>query len=127
MLKNLDPMLNADVLYALKSMGHGDTLVIADTNFPSDTIARQTVLGDLLRIDNVSAARAFRAVLSVLPLDTPFQPSVGRMEIMGAPGEIPPVQRGCFSGRACRLRSAGCFAHTQRKRPVRAPAKELSG
>ena len=92
MLKNLDPMLNADVLYALRSMGHGDTLVIADTNFPSDSIARETVLGDLLRIDNVSAARAFRAVLSVLPLDTAFQPSVGRMEIMGAPGEIPPVQ-----------------------------------
>jgi L-fucose mutarotase len=91
-LKNLDPMLNADVLYALRSMGHGDTLVIADTNFPSDSIARQTVLGDLVRIDNVTAARAFKAVLSVLPLDTPFQPSVGRMEIMGAPDEIPPVQ-----------------------------------
>jgi len=73
-------------------MGHGDTLVIADTNFPSDSIARQTVLGELLRIDNVSAARVFKAVLSVLPLDTPLQPSVGRMEIMGAPNDIPPVQ-----------------------------------
>ena len=92
MLKNLDPMLNAEVLFALRSMGHGDTLVIADTNFPSDSIARQTVLGELLRIDNVSAARAFKAVLSVLPLDTPLQPSVGRMEIMGAPNDIPPVQ-----------------------------------
>jgi L-fucose mutarotase len=93
MLKNLDPMLNAEVLYALRLMGHGDKLVIADTNFPSDSIARETVFGELLRIDNTSAARAFRAVLSVLPLDTPLQPSVGRMEIMGAPDEIPPVQR----------------------------------
>lgn len=92
MLKNLDPALNADVLYVLRSMGHGDTLVIADTNFPSDSIARHTVFGELLRIDNVSAARAFKAVLSVLPLDTPLQPSVGRMEIMGAPNEIPAVQ-----------------------------------
>ncbi|PWE53873.1 fucose-binding protein [Metarhizobium album] len=92
MLKNLDPALNADVLYVLRSMGHGDTLVIADTNFPSDSIARHTVFGELLRIDNVSAARAFKAVLSVLPLDTPLQPSVGRMEIMGAPDEIPAVQ-----------------------------------
>ena len=92
MLKNLDPMLNAEVLFALRSMGHGDTLVIADTNFPSDSIARQTVLGELLRIDNVSAARVFKAVLSVLPLDTPLQPSVGRMEIMGAPNDISPVQ-----------------------------------
>ncbi|MBN9031734.1 MAG: fucose-binding protein, partial [Rhizobiales bacterium] len=25
MLKNIDPALNADVLYALRAMGHGDT------------------------------------------------------------------------------------------------------
>jgi L-fucose mutarotase len=93
MLKNLDPALNADVLYALRSMGHGDTLVIADTNFPSDSIARQTPFGRLIRIDNVSAARAMQAVLSVFPLDTPLQPSVGRMEIMGEPDIIPEIQR----------------------------------
>ena len=93
MLKNINPALNADVLYALRAMGHGDTLVIADTNFPSDAIARQTTLGKLLRIDNVSAARAFEAVLSVLPLDTPLQPSVGRMEVMGAPNDLPDVQK----------------------------------
>jgi L-fucose mutarotase len=93
MLKNLDPALNADVLHALRSMGHGDTLVIADTNFPSDSIARQTPFGRLIRIDNVSAARAMQAVLSVFPLDTPLQPSVGRMEIMGEPDIIPEIQR----------------------------------
>jgi L-fucose mutarotase len=92
MLKNLDPMLNAEVLYALRSMGHGDKLVVVDTNFPADSIARETAFGELLRIDNVSAARAFKAILSVLPLDTPLQPSVGRMEVMGAPDEIPTVQ-----------------------------------
>lgn len=93
MLKGIDPILNADVLDALRAMGHGDDLVICDTNFPADSTARQTVLGKLLRIDNVSAARAFEAVLSVLPLDTPLQPSVGRMEVMGAPNDLPEVQR----------------------------------
>ncbi len=68
MLKNLDNRLNAEVLYALRAMGHGDTLVIADTNFPSDSIARQTVLGELLRMDNLTCAEAVEAVLSVLPL-----------------------------------------------------------
>ncbi|MDO9416736.1 RbsD/FucU family protein [Pararhizobium sp.] len=92
MLKNIDPALNADVLHALRSMGHGDTLVVSDMNFPSDSIARQTALGMVLSIDNVSAARAIRAILSVMPLDTPLQPSAGRMEIMGSPDEIPPVQ-----------------------------------
>ena len=50
MLKGLDNRLNADVLYALRAMGHGDTLVISDTNFPADSIARETVLGSLLRM-----------------------------------------------------------------------------
>jgi L-fucose mutarotase len=92
MLKNLDPMLNAEVLYALRSMGHGDKLAIVDTNFPADSVAGQTAFGELLRIDNVTAARAARAVLSVLPLDT-MSPSAGRMEVIGAPDEIPLVQQ----------------------------------
>src|SRR3546814_5456039 len=92
MLKNLDPLLNADVLYALRSMGHGDTLAVVDTNFPADSVARQTILGELLSIDNVSATRAISAILSVFPLDTPIQPSVGRMEVMGEPETITDVQ-----------------------------------
>ena len=80
MLKSIDPLLNADVLYALRSMGHGDDLVICDTNFPADSVARQTVLGRLLRIDNVSAARAARAILSVLPLDSFVDKPASRME-----------------------------------------------
>ncbi|MDZ5453018.1 RbsD/FucU family protein [Labrys sp. ZIDIC5] len=93
MLKNIDPLLNADVLYALRAMGHGDTLVICDTNFPADSVARETVLGDLLRIDGVTAARAVEAVLSVVPLDTFVDDSARRMEIVGSPDEIPPVQQ----------------------------------
>jgi L-fucose mutarotase len=93
MLKTIDPLLNADVLYALRAMGHGDRLVICDTNFPADAIARQTTLGRLLRIDNVSAARAVGAVLSVLPLDTFVDDAAIRMEIVGKPEEVPAVQR----------------------------------
>ncbi|WP_339762887.1 RbsD/FucU family protein [uncultured Hoeflea sp.] len=92
MLKGLDPRLNAEVLYALRAMGHGDTLIIADTNFPSDTIARQTVLGELLRMDNLTSAEAAEAVLSVLPLDNFVDDFAGRMEIVGNPKEIAPVQ-----------------------------------
>ena len=33
MLKTINPMLNADVLHALCAMGHGDDLVLCDTNF----------------------------------------------------------------------------------------------
>jgi L-fucose mutarotase len=92
LLKSIDPFLNADVLHALRAMGHGDDLVLCDTNFPADSVARQTVLGRLLRIDNVSAARAARAILSVLPLDSFVDKPALRMEIVGQPAEIPPVQ-----------------------------------
>jgi len=91
-LKSIDPILNADVLYALRAMGHGDELVICDTNFPADAIARQTVLGRLLRIDNVTAGRAARAILSVLPLDSFVDKPALRMQIVGKPEEVPPVQ-----------------------------------
>lgn len=92
MLKGLNPLLNADVLYALRAMGHGDDLIIADTNFPSDSIARQTRLGRLLRIDKATAAEVAEAVLSVMPLDTFVDDAAARMEIVGAPDEVPPVQ-----------------------------------
>ena len=91
MLKGIDPRLNADVLYALRAMGHGDVLILSDTNFPADSIARETVLGELLRMDNLSAAEAAEAILSVFPLDTFVDDFAGRMEVVGDPGEILPV------------------------------------
>ena len=92
MLKGLDNRLNADVLYALRAMGHGDTLVISDTNFPADSIARETVLGSLLRMENLTCAQAAEAVLSVFPLDTFVDDFAGRMEVVGDPTRVEPVQ-----------------------------------
>ena len=92
MLKNIDPLLNADVLYALRAMGHGDALVLCDANFPADSVARQTVLGRLLRIDGVDSARAAQAILSVFPLDTFVEHAAQRMEVVDQPDELPAVQ-----------------------------------
>lgn len=93
MLKGIDPRLNADVLYVLRAMGHGDALIIADTNFPSDSVSQATVHGELLRMDNLTAAQAIEAVLSVYPLDTFVDDFAGRMEIVGEPDTVPPVQQ----------------------------------
>ena len=92
MLKGIDHRLNAEVLACLRAMGHGDVLILADTNFPSDAVARATVTGQLLRMDNLTAAQTANAVLSVLPLDTFVDDFAGRMEVVGQPTEIPPVQ-----------------------------------
>ena len=99
MLKGLDPRLNADVLFTLRSMGHGDALVISDLNFPSGSVARETVYGDLLRMDNLTAAECAQAVLSVMPLDTFVDDFAGRMEIVGDPETLPPPCRLRFKPR----------------------------
>ncbi|HTV70401.1 MAG TPA: RbsD/FucU family protein [Rhizobiaceae bacterium] len=93
MLKGISPLLNAEVLYALRAMGHGDDLIVCDTNFPADSIARQTQLGELLRIDNVTAGEAVAAILSVYPLDTFVDDAAARMEVVGKPKEVLPVQK----------------------------------
>ena len=93
MLKGIDPRLNADVLYVLRAMGHGDALIIADTNFPSDSVSQATVHGDLLRMDNLTAAQAIEAILSVFPLDTFVDDFAARMEIVDEPDTVPPVQQ----------------------------------
>jgi L-fucose mutarotase len=93
MLKNLDPLLNADILHALCAMGHGDEVVICDANFPADSVARQTVLGRVLRLDGVGAPRAVQAVLSVLPLDSFVDHPAERMEVVDDASAVPAVQR----------------------------------
>ena len=93
MLKGIDNRLNAEVLGVLRAMGHGDVLILADTNFPADSVARATVTGKLLRMENLTAGEAAHAILSVLPLDTFVDDFAGRMEVVGAPDEVPPVQQ----------------------------------
>jgi len=41
-----DWRLNADVLGTLRTMGHGDVLIPADTEFPFTCTAHDTVLGE---------------------------------------------------------------------------------
>lgn len=92
MLKGIDPILNAEVLGALRAMGHGDDLILCDTNFPADSVSRLTATGRLLRIDAPSAQVA-RAVLSLYPLDGFVDDAAARMEVVGDPVTVPEVQR----------------------------------
>ncbi|MEL6806466.1 MAG: RbsD/FucU family protein [Pseudomonadota bacterium] len=92
MLKGINPILNADVLYALRAMGHGDDLIISDTNFPSDSVARETTLGEVLRIDR-PAAEVVEAVLSLYPIDTFVDDAAARMEVVNEPDTILPVMQ----------------------------------
>ena len=91
MLKLIHPSLGADVLHALRSMGHGDDLVLCDTNFPADSVARQTALGKLLHMQGTTAPEAAKAILSLVPLDSFVDDAAMRMEMVGKPKEILPI------------------------------------
>ena len=88
MLINIDPILSPELLHALRSMGHGDKLVLADANFPSASLAKK-----LIRLDGVNIPNAAKAILSELPLDSFVDYPVERMEIDDNPDEINDVHQ----------------------------------
>ncbi len=93
MLKNIDPLLNADLLFVLAQMGHGDDLVLVDRNFPARSVAASTTSGSLIRADGSDIPAMARAIFSVFPLDSFVGAPISRMEVVGAPDDIPEVQR----------------------------------
>jgi L-fucose mutarotase len=93
MLWGIDPLLDADLLYALRRMGHGDEIAVVDANFPAASTATSTVTGAPILMAGVSAARAVEAILSVMPLDSFVPDPALRMEVVGDPNAVPPVQR----------------------------------
>ncbi len=88
MLRGLDPLLSADLLHALRAMGHGDEIAIVDANFPAASNARR-----LIRLDGADAPRALAAILSVLPLDSFVDDPLKVMAVVGDAAKIPEVVR----------------------------------
>jgi L-fucose mutarotase len=63
-LKGIPPVLSPELLAVLRSMGHGDELVLADGNFPAAACASR-----LIRIDGQAMPGLLEAILTLLPLD----------------------------------------------------------
>ena len=93
MLKGIDPVLSADLLWVLAAMGHGDDLALVDANHPAEAMARHTVSARLVRLPGLAIERAAAAILSVLPIDDFTPDPVRRMEVVGDPEALPDVQR----------------------------------
>ena len=88
MLININPILSPKLLSILRSMGHGDNIVLADANFPSTSLAKR-----LIRLDGIDISKAAEAILSVFPLDSFIEFPVKRMEIDENPNEINDVHK----------------------------------
>lgn len=115
MLIGIDPILNPDILHALRAMGHGDEIVIADGSFPAETVARR-----LVRMEASDMPRMLRAVLSVLPIDESEPDPVLGMEVIGEPDTIMPAHEaisailGEVTDGAVRLRRIERYAFYER-------------
>jgi L-fucose mutarotase len=89
LLKGIDPLLTADLLHVLRSMGHSDKLCVCDCNFPAAEVATKTTSGKCI-ILTVSLPEALSAICSVLPLDCFVESPVSHMApSKGA--ELPPA------------------------------------
>ena len=87
MLKGIPKQLSPDLLKVLCEMGHGDEIVIADANFPSEAYGKRVI-----RADGISGSDMLEAVLTVFPLDTYSDANFVLMQLMDCDvGRIDPV------------------------------------
>ncbi len=79
MLKGIPKILPPELLKVLCEMGHSDRLVIADGNFPSESMGKNA---KVIRMDGHGVSEILDAVLQVFPLDTYVQKPAVLMELM---------------------------------------------
>ena len=79
MLKGIPKILSPELLKALCEMGHGDRLVLADGNFPCESVGKNAVL---VRCDGSGTEELLEAILEVFPLDTYVEKPVELMQVV---------------------------------------------
>jgi L-fucose mutarotase len=79
MLKGIPKILSPELLKVLCEMGHSDRIVIADGNFPSESIGKNAIV---IRMDGHGTCDILEAILKVFPLDTYVEHPVQLMEVM---------------------------------------------
>lgn len=79
MLKNIPKILSPQLLKVLCEMGHSDKIVIADANFPVESIGKNCIV---IRYDGHPIPNLLDSILEVFPLDTYTDAPVTLMEVM---------------------------------------------
>lgn len=87
MLRKIPPILSPELLKILCEMGHSDRLVIADGNFPAESMGKNA---HVIRMDGHDVCRVLDAILELFPLDTYIDQPVTLMEkVPGDTVEVP--------------------------------------
>ena len=87
MLKGIPAIISPELLKILDEMGHGDDLVIGDSNFPAASNAKR-----LVRADGHGVPELLDAILSLFPLDTFVEKPVSLMQVVKGDPTVPEIQ-----------------------------------
>lgn len=79
MLKNIPPILSPELLKVLCEMGHGDEIILADGNFPAESIGKDAIV---VRADGHGTVELLEAILQFLPLDQYVEKPVALMKVV---------------------------------------------
>ena len=90
MLNHISPVFSPELLAAVYAMGHGDTIVLADGNFPSDGVSRRGA-AEIIRADGHGGAKMLEAVLTVVPLDTYAKENFVLMQVVAGDNVRPTI------------------------------------
>ena len=91
MLKKIPPFMDAELLWILAAMGHGDELAVVDRNFPAKSVANETTSGRLVTLGGLDAPTCIGGIAELMPLDNFVPAPVGWMDPVDRPGAILPV------------------------------------
>jgi L-fucose mutarotase len=79
MLKGIPKIVSPELLKVLCEMGHGDEIVIADGNFPCESMGKNAIV---VRADGNNVPEILDAVLALIPLDQYYATPVALMEVV---------------------------------------------
>ena len=79
MLKGIPKIISPELLKVLSEMGHSDRIVIADGNFPAESMGKNAIV---IRADGHGIPELLDAILTVFPLDTYTEKPAVLMQLM---------------------------------------------
>ncbi len=88
MLKGVPAILSPQLLKVLCEMGHGDEIVIADGNFPAESMGKDAVV---IRADGHGVPEILDAVLKMIPLDQYVETPAALMEVVPGDDCVPVI------------------------------------
>lgn len=88
MLKNIPKIISPQLLKVLCEMGHGDEIILADGNFPAESVGKDTIV---IRADGHGVNELLDAVLGLIPLDRYTEKPVGLMQVVPGDRCVPKI------------------------------------